>query len=157
MRIDPVVVLMAKLQGTYQLLGRARDGKDWESTRRHLATIASLHGRLRETEPSSVIGAAHLLREAAALLLRSNTPYHGDQMREMAMRLCDGERHISDLVWLRGVFRALVSGQCGRSGENAAPLVALALKGAARPALLDREVLPQPSPEAAPRRSETRA
>ena len=156
MRIDPVVALMAELQGTYQLLGRARDGKDWESTRRHLATIASLHGRLRETEPSSVIGAAHLLREAAALLLRSNAPYYGDQMREMAVRLCAGERHVSDLVWLRGVFRALVSGQGGRSGENAAPLVALALKGAARPAMLYREILPQPASEAPSRRIETR-
>lgn len=143
MRIDPVVALMDELDMAYVSLARARDDRDWDATRRELATIATLHACLRETEPSTVIGAAHLLREAAALLLRSNTPYYGDRLREVATRLGEGQRKFSDLVWLRGVHGRLESGQAGRQGESAAELIALALKGAARPVLLYRNVAPQ--------------
>ena len=155
MRIDPVVALMDELDLAYVSLARARDSRDWDATRRELATIATLHACLRETEPSTVIGAAHLLREAAALLLRSNTPYYGDRLREVAGRLDEVQRLFSDLVWLRGVYRTLVSGQCGRPGENAADLLALALKGAGRPVLLYRNVAPLPQ-QSEPRASKTR-
>lgn len=156
MRIDPVVALMDELDMAYVALARARDDKDWQTTRRQLAIVAALHAHLRETEPSSVIGAAHMLREAAALLLRSHTPYYGDCLREVAGRLDEGQRQFSDLVWLRAVRQSLASGECGRPGERAAPLIALALKGAARPVLLYRAVL-MPSPQHdVPARSETR-
>lgn len=152
MRIDPVVALMDELDAAYVLLARTRDGKDWDGTRRQLALIASLHARLRETEPTGVIGAAHLLREAASLLLRSNVPDHGDGLCGIAGRLEEGERSFSDLVWLRSVRRSLEGGACGRPGENAATLVALALKGAARPILLYRAVaMPSPQHDASAR------
>ena len=142
MRIDPVVALMDELDLAYVSLARARGSRDWDATRRELANIATLHACLRETEPSTVIGAAHLLREAAALLLRSNTPYYGDRLREVAARLDEGQRLFSDLVWLRSVRSILASGECGRPGENAAELLILALKGAGRPVLLYRNVAP---------------
>lgn len=154
MRIDPVVALMDELDIAYVLLARARDERDWDTTRRQLAQIANLHACLRETEPTSVIGAAHLLREAAALLLRSNTPYHGDQLREIASRLDEGMRRHPDLVWLRRVQASMLRGECGRQGESAAGLIGLALKGAARPILLYRAVTP-PQRHAEPLRSET--
>jgi hypothetical protein len=145
---------MDELDIAYVSLARARDGRDWEATRRQLAQIASLHACLRETEPSTVIGAAHLLREAAALLLRSNTPYYGDRLRDVATRLDEGQRRFSDLVWLRGVLRSMSSGECGRPGENAAGLIGLALKGAARPIVLYRAVMP-PARHHEPLRTET--
>lgn len=153
MRIDPVIALMDELDAAYVLLARARDVKDWDGTRRQLALIASLHTRLRETEPTSVIGAAHLLREAAALLLRSGAHDYSERLCGIAGRLEEGERSFPDLVWLRSVWRALESGACGRPGKNAAILIALALKGAARPILLYRAVV-MPSPQQdAPARS----
>lgn len=145
---------MDELDEAYVSLARARDDRDWETTRRQLAIIAQLHAALRETEPTSVIGAAHLLREAAALLLRSSSVYYGDRLREVAGRLDEGERALGDLVWLRGVVEALTTGSFGRPGESAAGLIALALKGAARPILLYRAVMPMPCP-AEPLRSET--
>ena len=156
MQIDPVIALADELDAAYASLARARGSDDWEATRRQLAAIAALHASLRETEPKSVIGAAHLLREAASLLLRSNTPYYGDRLRDVAARLDEGVRQFSDLVWLRRTQQSLAAGDCGRAGKNAAPLVGLALKGAARPILLYRAVL-KPSPQHhAPARSETR-
>jgi hypothetical protein len=154
-RIDPVVALMDELGLAYASLAEARDSKDWDATRRELAAIACLHSRLRETEPSTVIGAAHLLREAAALLLRSSSPYYGDCLRAVADRLEEGRRLFSDLIWLRNVRRTLAAGNNGRQGENAAELLALALKGAARPVLLYRNVAP-PVRQGAPIANETR-
>lgn len=155
MRIDPVVALMDELDLAYASLAQARDSKDWDATRRELAAIANLHACLRETEPSTVIGAAHLLREAAALLLRSNAPYYGDRLRDVASRLDEGRRAFADLIWLRNVRRVLAAGDCGRPGENAAELLGLALKGAARPVLLYRNMAP-PMAQDAPVASETR-
>ena len=155
MQIDPVILLVDELDTAYVSLAYARDSGDWEAMRRQLATIASLHATLRETEPKSVIGAAHLLREAASLLLRSATPYHGDRLREIAGRLDEGVRQFSDLVWLRAAQRSLTAGDCGRAGENAAPLITLALKGAARPILLYRAVTPV-TRHSEPLRTETR-
>lgn len=155
MQIDPVILLVDELDAAYVSLAYARDSGDWEAMRRELATIASLHASLRETEPRSVIGAAHMLREAASLLLRSETPYHGDRLREVAARLDEGVRQFSDLIWLRAVHHSLAAGVCGRAGENAAPLVALALKGAARPILLYRAVTPL-TRHSEPLRTETR-
>ena len=155
MQIDPVIALADELDAAYVSLACARGSEDWETTRRQLTTIASLHASLRKTEPKSVIGAAHLLREAASLLLRSNTPYYGDRLREVAARLDEGVRQFSDLLWLRWTHRSLAAGDCGRAGENAAPLIALALKGVARPILLYRTVTPV-THHSEPLRSETR-
>jgi len=139
-RIGPVLVLVHELDAAYGALAHARDKQDWAWTRRELAVIAGLHARLRETEPSTVIGAAHQLREAAALLPRSCRVRPADRLRRIAARFDNGDRHISDLVWLRHTLQALMDGAHGRPGENAACLIALALKGAARPVLLYRSV-----------------
>lgn len=156
MRIDPVVALMDELEAAYVLLARARDGGDWNVTRDRLAEIASLHACLRETEPTGVIGAAHLLREAASLLPRSAKPCYCDKLRAVATRLDEGQRLFSDLVWLRRMLVSLTSGACGDAGERAAPLIVLALKGAARPILLYRAVQPPAPQHRLPARSETR-
>lgn len=140
MRIDPVVVLMDELDSAQALLARARKDKDWRATRRQLAIIASLHAVLCETEPTTVIGAAHLLRQAAVILRRAMEPYYCDRLCQIAGRLDEGGRALSDLVWLREAERVLAVGVCGGPGQGAAPLVRLALRGAARPVLLYRAV-----------------
>jgi hypothetical protein len=140
MRIDPIIVLIHELNAAYGALALARDKRDWAQTRRELAAIAGLHARLRETEPSTVIGAAHQLREAAALLPQSGKAWPVDRLRAIAARFDNGDRRISDLIWLRRTLQALVDGAYGRPGESAACPIALALKGAARPVLLYRSV-----------------
>ncbi len=154
MRIDPVVGLMDELEAAQASLARARHEKDWRATRRQLAIIASLHAVLRETEPTTVIGAAHLLRQAAELLERSSAPDYADRLCEIAARLDEGKRTLSDLVWLREAERALAGGECGCPGESGAPLIGLALRGAARPVLLYRAVMIPPR-HSAPMRRET--
>jgi hypothetical protein len=156
-QVDPVVILADELDAAYAVLAQARDCRDWGQTRRHLADIAALHARLRETESRTVIGAAHQLRAAAGLLPRAHAASHGDRLREIAARFDDGVRQFSDLVWLRGALQTLAGGACGRPGENAATLIALALKGASRPVLLYRAALPPPPQHhGLPARSETR-
>lgn len=148
MRIDPVVALIDEIERAYAALASARDVGDWPATHGELARIALLHGTLARTEPASALGAAHLLREAASMLPRAQRPYLGDGLREIAGRLADGERRNEDLIHLRTLCRALASGARGATGEAAAGLIALALKGAARPVVLWRAVTaPAPGSE----------
>ena len=62
----------------------------------------------------------------------------------MADRLSQGKREHADLVWLRAMRNALKEGQGGEQGMNAAPLLGLALKGAARPIVVFRAFAPPP-------------
>ncbi|MBU6471231.1 MAG: hypothetical protein KGJ75_00830 [Alphaproteobacteria bacterium] len=146
MRIDPVIVLVEELKASYTALARARQAEDWGSAQRELTKQAATQAELRETEPTSVIGAAYLLREAAAELLASqadaDVATSNVRLREAAARMEQGVRRLADLVWLRQFHRALAGGWYGRVGEEVAPLVAMSLKGAARPLLLYRAACP---------------
>ena len=154
MRIDPVVILMDELETAQASLARARDHKDWRATRRQLAIIASLHTLLRETQPTTVIGAAHMLRQAAEHLGGASGPHEANRLRAIANRFDEGERALSDLIWLREAMRALARGEGGQSEEGATPLIRLALRGACRPVLLYRAVGVPPR-ESTPLQSKT--
>lgn len=148
MRIDPVIVLVEELKASYAALARARQTEDWKRAQEELTRQASVQAELHETEPTSVIGAAYLLREAAAALLATqadaDTSSCNTRLREAAARMEQGVRRLADLVWLRQFHRALEGGWYGRVGEDVAPLVATSLKGAARPLLLYRAACPPP-------------
>lgn len=148
MRIDPVIVLVEELKASYAALARARQAEDWKCAQEELTRQASVQAELHETEPTSVIGAAYLLREAAAELLASQADTDiascNTRLREVAARMEQGVRKLSDLVWLRQFQRALEGGWYGHVGEDVAPLVAMALRGASRPLLLYRAACPPP-------------
>lgn len=154
MRIDPVVALVDELETAYIVLARARGNGDRTTTRTCLAKIANLHTRLRAAEPASVVGAAHLLREAASRLPRPGISLYGDELHRIATRLDEGQRRISDLVWLRRAAASLSAGASGHACEDAAGLIARALKGAAKPILLYRAVPIPLSQHRKPARSE---
>ncbi len=148
MRIDPVIVLVEELKASYTALARARQAEDWKRAQEELTRQALVQAELHETEPTSVIGAAYLLREAAAELLASRTDADmascNMRLREVAARMEQGVRRLADLVWLRQFHRALEGNWYGHVGEDVAPLVAMALRGAARPLLLYRAASPLP-------------
>ncbi len=159
MRIDPVIVLVEEMKASYAALARARQAEDWKRAQDELSRQASVQAELHETEPTSVIGAAYLLREAAAELLASQADADiascNMRLREAATRMEQGVRRLADLVWLRQFHRALAGGWYGRIGEDVAPLVAMSLKGAARPLLFYRAVSAPPK-RSAPVDSESR-
>ncbi len=137
MQIDPVVALAAELTRTEQALLDARKNGNNRRALRLVAKIALLHEDFCSTVPTSAIGAAELLRRTA-LVLQGARPGHARQMQEIADRMADGQREISDIAWLRAIHRAMDAGSLGREGTEAAGLVARAIKGAARPVLVYR-------------------
>jgi hypothetical protein len=144
-RVDPVIALMDEIERAYVALAEARDVDDLRATRWGLARIAALHQRLIVTEPTTVIGAACLLREAASLLPQSQSPSCSDRLREIAAQFDEGRRRVEDLVWLRRAAEALSAGAPNDLSFTAAEMIGLALKGASRPVLLYRAVCPPAS------------
>ena len=100
-----------------------------------LASIKNLHRDLTETLPTSALGASELVRMAAQRLPFSLARY-ADHFNEVADRLGAGRREHADLVWLRAMRAALRNG--GQQGIRAAPLLQLAIAGAARPVVIFR-------------------
>jgi hypothetical protein len=141
-RVDPVIALMDEIERAYLALAEARDVDDLRATRCGLARIAILHQRLIATEPTTVIGAACLLREAASLLPQSQSHSCSDKLREIAADFDEGRRRVEDLVWLRRAAEALGTESPNQLGCTAAEMIRLALKGASRPVLLYRAVCP---------------
>ena len=140
MRVDPVIALMDEIERAYMALAEARDVDDLRATRSELARIAILHQRLIATEPTTVIGAACLLREAASLLPQSQAPSCSERLREVAEHFDEGRRRVEDLIWLRRTAEALSAGAPNDLAYAAADLILLAAKGASRPVLLYRAV-----------------
>jgi len=85
--------------------------------------------------PTSALGAGELVRLAAQRLPFSLARY-ADHFNQIADRLGAGRREHSDLVWLRSMRAALRNG--GQQGVRAAPLLQLAIAGAARPVVIFR-------------------
>ena len=142
MQIDPVVALTAKLAQAERGLREARLSHDSQMTSRLLAMISLLNEELYSTPPTSALGAAELLRIAASSLGEPPGTSYAVHLREISGRLSNGSRELADLIWLRSIRPALTGGLCGNDGTVAAPLVALALKGAARPVVIFRAVRP---------------
>ncbi len=150
MEIDPVVLLAEELRAAENALRTAIQRYERDHARENgervnslLNTIKSLYGDLFETVPTSALGAAEMLRMAAQRLPFSMSR-HTSHFHEVADRLGEGRREHADLVWLRSMRAALRDGQGGEQGTRAAPLLALALAGAARPVLVFRAMVPPP-------------
>jgi hypothetical protein len=141
MQIDPVVALTEKLSQAEKALRDARLRCDDKLVSRWLALISLLNEELYSIVPTSVIGAAELLRRAAESLGASEAKY-AQHMVEIAGRFSNGSRLLPDIVWLRSMRPALTRGLCGSEGVIVAPLVALAIRGASRPVVVFRAVLP---------------
>ncbi len=137
MQIDPVVVLVEEVLWTEKALAAAEERKFWDVTSHLLAKLRHLHTELLETEPTSAVGAGELILFAANRLPARN-PFYADQLRIVANRLKDGIRYLPDLIWLRRMTEALANGVCGERGVTTAPMIRLAIKGAARPVLIFR-------------------
>lgn len=141
MQIDPVVVITQKICDAERGLRDARLRLDDKMMRRWLAAIALLNEELYNVVPTSPLGAAELLRKAAASL-GSAWPVYASHMNIVADRLSNGSRTLADLVWLRSTRTAMTGGLCGNEGIIIAPLISLAIRGASRPMIVYRAVFP---------------
>jgi hypothetical protein len=148
MQMDPVLMLAEELRTAESALDKAtqiynRDGKQahGELVNLLLAKVKRLFTELFETEPSSALGAAELVRIAAQRMPFAYSR-HAAQLHEIADRLSLGERKLSDLVWLRAMRAALEDGFFGRDGARTALLLELAIAGARRPVMVFHAVQP---------------
>lgn len=146
MAIDPVVVLAEELRATESALRQAVQRYELNHARENgevvntlLASIKSLYRDLAETRPTSAMGASEMVRLAAQRLPFSLSR-HVNHLHEVADRLGEGRREHADLVWLRAMRAALKGGACGEQAMKAAPLLSLAIAGAARPVVVFRAV-----------------
>lgn len=146
MAIDPVVVLAEELRATESALRQAVHRYELDQARENgevvntlLASIKSLYRDLAETRPTSAMGASEMVRLAAQRLPFSLSRYV-NHFHEVADRLGEGRREHADLVWLRAMRAALKGGACGEQAMKAAPLLSLAIAGAARPVVVFRAV-----------------
>jgi hypothetical protein len=153
MDIDPVVILAEELRAAESALRSAVRRYELDHVQEHgetvntlLASLKSLYRDIAETMPTSAIGASEMVRLAAQrlpfALSRYTTHFH-----EVADRLGAGRREHADLVWLRAMRAALKGGACGEQGLKAAPLLGLAIAGAARPVVVFRAFGEPPADE----------
>ena len=148
MMMDPGVMVAEELRAAESALDKAtqiynRDGKQMhgELVNLLLAKVKRLFAELFETEPTSAMGAAELVRVAAQRLPFAYSR-HAAQLHEIADRLGMGQRKLSDLVWLRAMCAALNEGFFGKEGERTANLLQLAISGARRPVMVFHAVQP---------------
>jgi hypothetical protein len=148
MAIDPVILLVEDLRSTETALEKAtqiysRDHRreDGELVNLLLGRAKRLYFDLFETVPTSALGAAELIRMSARRLPFSYSRYVS-HLHEIADKFSQGERCHSDLVWLRALQAALAEGLCGKDGDKIAPLLNLAIVGAARPVTVFQAVQP---------------
>jgi hypothetical protein len=145
MEIDPVVFLAEELRSKERALRDAVKRYEKDHARENgeivnnlLLTLKVLYREFFETVPTSV-----LVRMAAQRLPFSLARY-ANHFHEVADRLSEGKREHADLVWLRAMRSALKEGEGGEQGVKTAPLLGLALRGAARPVVVFRAFAPPP-------------
>jgi hypothetical protein len=150
-KIDPVVVLAEELRATEDALRHAvrryeknQAQENGEAVNTLLDSLKGLYRDIAETMPTSAMGASEMVRLAAQRLPFSLSRYVG-HFHEVADRLGEGRREHADLVWLRAMRAALKGGACGEQGLKAAPLLSLAIAGAARPVVVFRAFDEPPS------------
>jgi len=144
MQMDPVVALTEKLAQAERALRQARLRSDEKMVARWIELISLLNEELYSIVPTSTLGAGELLRRAARSLGGTQTSI-SSKLADISERFSNGSRTLPDIVWLRWLRPALTRGICGNDGVIVAPLIALAIKGAARPVVVFRAVLPPPS------------
>lgn len=150
MDIDPVILLSDDLRATEaalekatQIYGKSHRREDGELVNLLLGRMKRLYSEIFETVPTSVLGAAELVRMAARRLPFAYSRYAA-HLHEIADRLSTGRKVHSDLVWLRALNAALGDGLCGNDGNTIAPWLNLAVTGASRPVMVFRAVQPAP-------------
>ena len=150
MNIDPVIFLAEELRSKERALHDAVKRYERDHAREAgervnmlLAKLKTLYREFFETVTTSALGAGEMVRMAAQRLPFSLARYTG-HFHEVADRLSEGRREHSDLVWLRAMRNSLKEGQGGEQGIKAAPLLGLALKGASRPIVVFRALVPPP-------------
>ncbi|HUO87640.1 MAG TPA: hypothetical protein VMU08_00585 [Rhizomicrobium sp.] len=143
MQIDPVVALTEKLAQAERALREARLRSDDKMVARWIELISLLNEELYSIVPTSTLGAGELLRRAATTLGGRQTTISA-KLADIAERFSNGSRTLPDIVWLRWLRPALTRGICGNDGMIVAPLISLAIKGASRPVVVFRAVLPPP-------------
>jgi hypothetical protein len=148
MMMDPVMILAEELRAAESALDKATQIYNRDGQKTHgelvnvlLAKVKRLFAELFQTEPTSAIGAGELVRLAAQRLPFAYAR-HAAQLHEIADRLADGQRKLSDLVWLRAMQAALSDGFFGKEGERTARLLNLAIAGARRPVMVFHAVQP---------------
>jgi hypothetical protein len=152
MPIDPVILLVEELRSVELALSKATQTyrrtsqrEDGEVINLLLAKLKRLFSELFETLPTSSSGAAELIDIAAQRLPFAYARFAA-HLHNVADRLSQGRRDHSDLVWLRIMQAALLEGLCGEEGRKMAPLLDLAIRGAARPVMIFRTTLNAPGP-----------
>ena len=152
MPIDPVILLVEELRSVELALSKATQTyrrtsqrEDGEVINLLLAKLKRLFGELFETMPTSSGGAAELVDIAAQRLPFAYARFAA-HLHNVADRLSQGRRDHSDLVWLRAMQAALLEGLCADEGRKMAPLLDLAIRGAARPIMIFRTTLNAPRP-----------
>ena len=155
MEIDPVVILAEELRATESALRSAvqryeldQAQENGEAVNTLLTSLKSIYRDIAETMPTSAMGASEMVRLAAQRLPFSLSRYVS-HFNEVADRLGEGRREHADLVWLRAMRAALKGGACGEQGLKAAPLLSLAIAGAARPVVVFRS-FGEPPPDDLP-------
>ena len=140
MDMDPVVILAERLRMAERCARDMYAGQGSAAGNGRTAMLKLLQKKLEATEPTSVLGAGELIMLAAGRL-SDLPPAHGSQLRNIGDRFHRGERILSDLIWLRRLAETLET-ERGPEGNQAAALILLALKGAARPVMIFRAVPP---------------
>ncbi len=148
MAIDPVLLLTEELRMAEAALDKATQIYNRDAKQSHaelvnmlLIKVKRLFTELFETQPNSAPGAAELVRVAAQRLPFAHSR-HAAHLHDIADRLSDGQRSLSDLVWLRAMRAALLDGFFGKDGEKTARLLSLAISGAQRPVMVFHAVQP---------------
>jgi hypothetical protein len=144
MAIDPIILLLEEIRLNQDALDKATLAYRNDDRREHgdlvnilLTRLSRQWGKLLKTAPTSAIGAAELARIAAQRLPISYSRYTA-RINKIADSLSRGQRLQSDLIWMRAVQGALSEGLYGADSTKVAPLLLLAIAGAARPVIIYR-------------------
>lgn len=139
MTMDPVLLLVQDIQAA-QLELKAVKGKA-----SHAAYAAAIEHQLIDLRhqllhmiPTSAVGAAELIRYAAAILLPAFAR-HASHLRRIADRFSAGQRLLADICWLRQMAKAVEAGLCGDPG-GADRLLDHAVRGATIPVIVHRNM-----------------
>ncbi|MDB5734231.1 MAG: hypothetical protein JWP16_1884 [Alphaproteobacteria bacterium] len=150
MAIDPVILLISELQenekrlvAECKLQARSYCPGRAECTAALLDRIRALYNELRETAPTSAIGAGELIRIIVQRLPSSHARY-GRNLEEVADRLRAGQRHHADLLWIRALSETIVEDAPDENSIRTAALLNLAIRGASQPVIVHRTFTSKP-------------
>lgn len=146
MAMDPVLLALEEIHAVEAMLDEIRGAPQPSRQRAELAAIleiwlGDLQASLPAIIPTSIIGAAALIRAAARDLPEANR-HLAPQMDAIAQRMAEGQRHPFDIIWLRRTITAWPDG-C----DAARHLLNNAVQGATRPVVIWRGAPPALKPQ----------